>query len=245
MSHSNAASGVGRRKRLPLEFLHFRLHEVMIWFVSGHEPRLGRRAVGPSGNPYRNVETSVAGGTACPTLEALPLALALSLVADLLLGRSACHTSGPFGLRRCLLARRALQLLAFCLVGNCLRIHQLLFSPAYFSISFLRPKRGKLTVILASSPSPSRRTTVPAPYLGCSTIMPARILRGAGGPIGPGGAAAGLAAPLTGAPIGPGGGGNFGAMGAGGRCGAAIGLLAALNGSPRSPKNCGMFSTEL
>src|ERR1017187_6750229 len=229
MSHSNAASGVGRRKRLPLEFLHFRLHEVMIWFVSGHEPRLGRRAVGPSGNPYRNVETSVAGGTACPTLEALPLALALSLVADLLLGRSACHTCGPFGLRRCLLARRALQLLAFCLVGNCLRIHQLLFSPANFSISFLRPKRGKLTVILASSPSPSRRTTVPVPYLGCSTIMPARIPRGGGGPTG---ATGSLAALPTGAPMGPGGRGNLGAMGAGGRCGAAIGLLAALKGNP-------------
>ena len=29
-------------------------------------------------------------------------------------------------------------------------------------------------MILASSPSPSRRTTVPVPYLGCSTVMPAR-----------------------------------------------------------------------
>src|ERR1017187_629253 len=170
----------------------------------------------------------------------LPLALALSLVADLFLGRPAGHTSSPFGLRRSLLARRALQLLAFCLIGNCLRIHQLLFSPANFSIIFLRPKRGKLTVILASSPSPSRRTTVPVPYLGCSTIMPARILRGAGGA-----PAAGLAAAPPGAPTGPGGCGNLGAIGAGGRCGAAIGLLAALKGNPRSPKNCGIFSTEL
>src|ERR1039457_409443 len=127
----------------------------------------------------------------------LPLALALSLVADLFLGRPAGHTSSPFGLRRSLLARRALQLLAFCLIGNCLRIHQLLFSPANFSISFLRPKRGKLTVILASSPSPSRRTTVPVPYLGCSTIMPARMPRGGGGPTGATGSLAGLP---TGAP---------------------------------------------
>src|ERR1039457_3984276 len=223
---------------MPLEFRHFRLHEVMIWFVSGHEPRLGRRAVGPSGNPYRNVETSVAGGTACPTLEALPLALALSLVADLLLGRSACHTCGPFGLRRCLLARRALQLLAFCLVGNCLRIHQLLFSPANFSISFLRPKRGKLTVILASSPSPSRRTTVPVPYLGCSTVMPARApLRG-------GAAGKGLVRGAFPKPdLGSGVGGVFREVD-----GAGLGALAALdasNGMPRSPKNCEMFSMEL
>src|SRR5271157_985103 len=70
---------------------------------------------------------------------ALPLALALSLMTDLFFRRATCHTGGPFGLRRYLPARRALQLLAFCLVGNCLRIHQLLFSPAYFSISFLRP----------------------------------------------------------------------------------------------------------
>src|ERR1017187_1169714 len=174
----------------------------------------------------------------------LPLALALSLVADLFLGRPAGHTSSPFGLRRSLLARRALQLLAFCLIGNCLRIHQLLFSPANFSISFLRPKRGKLTVILASSPSPSRRTTVPVPYLGCSTIMPARILRGAGGEAASGPTGGWGAAP-TGVPTGPGGRRNLGAMGPGGRWRAAIGLLAALNGSPRSPKNCGMFSTEL
>src|ERR1035438_10622771 len=109
----------------------------------------------------------LAGESACPTAP-LSLALALSLVADLFLLRPPCHTGGPFGLGRCLLARRALQLLAFCLVGNCLRIHQLLFSAAYFSTSFLRPWRGKLTVILASSPSPSRRTTLPAPGLGCS-----------------------------------------------------------------------------
>ena len=43
---------------------------------------------------------------------------------------------------------------------------QFLFNPAYFSTSFLSPKRGKLTVILASSPSPSRLTTVPVPYFG-------------------------------------------------------------------------------
>src|ERR1039457_2071579 len=163
----------------------------------------------------------------------LPLALALSLVADLFLGRPAGHTSSPFGLRRSLLARRALQLLAFCLIGNCLRIHQLLFSPANFSISFLRPKRGKLTVILASSPSPSRRTTVPVPYLGCSTTIPVRApLRAAGGEMG---------AVLGGGGL-PKGRGNCGGVR---KSGFGGGACAGLNGRPRSPKNCEMLSSEL
>src|SRR5215831_5974810 len=96
----------------------------------------------------------------------LSLALALRLVADLLLHGSARDPGGPFGLGRGFLARRAFQLLAFGFVGDLLCVHQSLFNPAYFSISFFNPKRGKFTVILASSPSPSRRTTVPVPYFG-------------------------------------------------------------------------------
>src|SRR6516225_5379331 len=102
----------------------------------------------------------------CRVISGLPLALALRLVADLLLHRAARHAGRPLGLRRRLLARRALDLLAFRFVGDLGCIHQFRFNPAYFSTSFLRPKRGKFTVILASSPSPSRRTTVPLPYLG-------------------------------------------------------------------------------
>src|SRR5215471_11765086 len=45
---------------------------------------------------------------------------------------------------------------------------------AYFSTSFFKPKRGNCTVILASSPSPSRRYTVPSPYFGCRTFCPGR-----------------------------------------------------------------------
>src|ERR1017187_1662227 len=176
----------------------------------------------------------LAGESACPTAP-LPLALALSLVADLFLGRPAGHTSGPVGLGRCLLARRALPLIAFCLVRNCLRVHQLLFAPAYFSTSFLRPWRGKLTVILASSPSPSRRTTVPVPYLGCSTTMPVRApLRAAGG------CAAGAGRGNGGLPAGRGNCGGVRKSGFGGG-----GVFAGWNASPRSPKNCEMLSSEL
>src|SRR5262249_32862966 len=45
---------------------------------------------------------------------------------------------------------------------------------AYFSTSFLSPNRGNCTVILALSPSPSRRYTTPSPYLGCRTRCPGR-----------------------------------------------------------------------
>src|SRR5438270_9100879 len=45
-------------------------------------------------------------------------------------------------------------------------------SPAYFSTSFFWPKPGKLTVSLAESPAPSRRSTSPRPYLGCLTCVP-------------------------------------------------------------------------
>src|SRR2546422_7970964 len=83
------------------------------------------------------------------------------------------------------MARRAFQFLAFSSVGDFFGIHQVFFNPAYFSTSFFSPYRGKLTVILASSPSPSRRTTVPVPYLGCSTTIPVRApLRAAGWAVG-------------------------------------------------------------
>ena len=72
-----------------------------------------------------------------PQISLLPLAL--GLVANLLLGGSASYTRGAFRLRSRLLARRALQLLAFSSVGDVLRIHQFLFNPAYFSISFFNP----------------------------------------------------------------------------------------------------------
>src|SRR4029078_13075406 len=103
--------------------------------------------------------------------------LALRLMANLLLHGAAGDAGGALGFGRGLLARGALRLLAFYFVGNGLRVHQSLFNPAYFSTSFFNPKRGKFTVILASSPSPSRRTTVPVPDVGCSTVMPVRATR--------------------------------------------------------------------
>src|SRR5215471_844602 len=107
-------------------------------------------------------------------------------MANLLLHGAAGDATGALGLGSGLLARGALQLLAFCFVGDVLGVHQSLFNPAYFSTSFFNPKRGKFTVILASSPSPSRRTTVPVPYLGCSTVMPARAPLRAGMAVGSG-----------------------------------------------------------
>src|SRR5690242_5749220 len=73
----------------------------------------------------------------------LALALALRLVTDLFLLRPASHAGGALRLGCGLLPRCALELLTFCLVGDVLGIHQFLFSPAYFSTSFFRPKRGK------------------------------------------------------------------------------------------------------
>ena len=55
---------------------------------------------------------------------------------------------------------------------SCLHRTQALSNWAYFSTSFFKPKRGNCTVILASSPSPSRWYTVPSPYLGCRTFCP-------------------------------------------------------------------------
>src|SRR5262245_23364620 len=111
----------------------------------------------------------------------LTLTLTLRLVTDLLFCGSASHGSGALGLGSGLFAGGALQLLAFDFVGYILRIHQFRFSPAYFSTSFFNPIPGKFTVILASSPSPSRRTTVPVPYFGCCTVWPVRVLRTGGG----------------------------------------------------------------
>src|SRR5215475_9724077 len=105
-------------------------------------------------------------------------------MANLLLHRAAGDARGALGLGCGLLAGGALQFLAFCFIVDVLRVHQSLFNPAYFSTSFFNPNRGKFTVILASSPSPSRRTTVPVPYFGCSTVMPVRATRFAGGAAG-------------------------------------------------------------
>src|SRR5262249_40712005 len=110
----------------------------------------------------------------------LTLTLTLRLVTDLLFCGSASHGSGALGLGSGLFAGGALQLLTFDFVGYILRIHQFRFSPAYFSTSFFNPIPGKFTVILASSPSPSRRTTVPVPYLGCCTVVPVRGPRAGG-----------------------------------------------------------------
>src|SRR6266478_154443 len=93
-----------------------------------------------------------------PTSRFLPLPLPLGCLSDLLLQRSARDSGGALGLRRGLLAGRPLQLLPFRPIGYRFCIHQSLFSPAYFSTSFLSPYPGKLTVSLASSPSPSLRT---------------------------------------------------------------------------------------
>src|SRR5215471_6546393 len=148
-------------------------------------------------------------------------------MANLLLHGAAGDATGALGLGSGLLARGALQLLAFCFVGDVLGVHQSLFNPAYFSTSFFNPKRGKFTVILASSPSPSRRTTVPVPYLGCSTVMPARGER----------FAAGTAGRTTGAGRGlPIGRGNCGGVrGSGGPAGAGGGT--GLNAMPRALRN--------
>jgi len=107
---------------------------------------------------------------ACPTL-LLALALALHHLGDFLLARAARHIGGPLALGSRLLPGRALQLLAFCSIGNFLGIHSTLI-PAYFAISFFNPYPGKLTVTLVSSPLPSKRNTVPWPYFACSMVEP-------------------------------------------------------------------------
>src|SRR5579862_7653045 len=112
-----------------------------------------------------------------PTLRALTLTLALDHLLDFALLRTASNVGGPFGFGRHLLARCALQLLAFVFVGNFFGIHSTLI-PAYFAINFFKPYPGKLTVTFVSSPEPSRRSTVPRPHLVCSTVEPGPNFRG-------------------------------------------------------------------
>jgi hypothetical protein len=85
---------------------------------------------------------------------------------DLFLQGAARYTRSSLRFRRNFLARRPLQLLTFRPIRYRFCIHQSVFNPAYFSISFLSPCPGKLTVSFASSPSPSRLTITPFPYLG-------------------------------------------------------------------------------
>ena len=75
-------------------------------------------------------------------------------------------------LRSLLLPRDPLQLLAFFFIFNLLCVHDSVFNPANLSTSFFNPCPGKLMVSFASSPSPSRLSTVPRPYRGCSTTDP-------------------------------------------------------------------------
>src|SRR3989442_363353 len=67
----------------------------------------------------------------------LTLALALYLAADPFLHRTASDPGGALGFGCGLLAGGALELLAFNPVGNVGGVHPFLFSPAYFSTSFL------------------------------------------------------------------------------------------------------------
>src|SRR5713101_6425510 len=106
----------------------------------------------------------------CDTRAGLTLTLALSGASDLLLHRAARHTRRSLRFGRNLLARRPLQLLSFRPIRYRFCIHQSVFNPAYFSINFLSPCPGKLTVSFASSPSPSRLTITPLPYFGCTTV---------------------------------------------------------------------------
>src|SRR5579862_2868322 len=94
----------------------------------------------------------------------LALALALSHLLYFALLRSACDVGGALLNRRRFLPRRALQLLTFRFVCDLFSVHSTLI-PAYFAISFFNPYPGKFTVTFVSSPEPSRRTTVPRPYL--------------------------------------------------------------------------------
>src|SRR5579871_5313441 len=103
-----------------------------------------------------------------PPADQLALTLALNHLLDFALGRAPRNIGGSLGFGRGFLAGRALQLLAFICVRDVFGVHSTLI-PAYFAISFFSPYPGKLTVIFVSSPVPSRRITVPRPYLACST----------------------------------------------------------------------------
>src|SRR5579872_2662541 len=92
----------------------------------------------------------------------LALTLALCHLLYFALLRAAGNIGRSLGYRSGLLARGALQLLAFCCIFNVLSVHSTLI-PAYFATIFFIPYPGKFTVNLVSSPEPSRRTTVPRP----------------------------------------------------------------------------------
>src|SRR5579883_866691 len=84
-----------------------------------------------SGVPVR----ALSGGSA---YKLLALRLPLGHFSDFLLHRTARNPSSALGLGSGLLARGALDLLAFCLICYVFCVHSS-WIPAYFSISFLRP----------------------------------------------------------------------------------------------------------
>src|SRR5579863_8064371 len=101
--------------------------------------------------------------------------LALTLAFDHFLYFAFLRTAGyvgcALGLGSGFLARCAFELLAFVFVGYFFSVHSTLI-PAYFAMSFFNPYPGKLTVTFVSSPEPSRRSTVPLPYLAWVTVEP-------------------------------------------------------------------------
>src|SRR5579864_5204282 len=103
--------------------------------------------------------------------QSLPFALAFNHLLHFALLRSARDIGGSLRLRRRCLALGAFQFLSFGFVGDFFGVHSILI-PAYFATSFFNPYPGKLTVTLVSSPEPSRRNTVPRPYLACSMVEP-------------------------------------------------------------------------
>lgn len=118
--------------------------------VTGFSPWLQKPVRRPACRPY-----------------VLAFPLALRHLFYFVLVRPACHSGCPLCLRSGLLPRGALQALAFYFVFHVLCVHSSILIPAYFAIIFFNPYPGKLIVSFASSPSPSRRNTVPRPYFGC------------------------------------------------------------------------------
>src|SRR4051812_36036106 len=108
-------------------------------------------------------------------------------------------------------------------------------------------------VNFASSPSPSRRNTVPRPYFGCCTTepYPSVFFFAAGLNVALAGRAAGCCCTTAGFCSTAGGGGgpksNEPGRGRSGFCGAdgGFGLRPAGGFNPRCSKNCEMFATEL
>ena len=166
----------------------------------------------------------------------------------LLLVGAARHVGGALGLGSRLLARGALQLLAFCFVGDFLGVHSSILIPAYFSHQFLQAVARKadrhLGVVAVAFPAQDRAAAVlrvldrrarAQPFLR-GAGLPAACVPGFAGELARGGytfvvpAAGGLACCATGgfgAPVPDGGGPPTGGL------------------RPRSAKNCAMFSTEL